>query len=159
MIVPRHVLGGPGYVPPSERLNIAVVGCGGQAMSDASELILGNENIVALADVDFGYVDKNLERRAIDRYGKPDPQGDKVKEGYAKAKRHTDFRKMLEQQKDIDAVLCATPDHLHAVVAKTAMDLGKHVYCEKPLTWSVNESRLLRETARKSKLVTQMGNQ
>src|SRR5437899_2666811 len=94
MIVPRHVLGGPGYVPPSERLNIAVVGCGGQGMSDASELILGNENIVALADVDFDYVDKNLTRRAVDRYGKADPQGAKVKEGYDKAKRHTDFRKM-----------------------------------------------------------------
>src|ERR1041385_3774530 len=97
MIVPRHVLGGPGYVAPSDRLNIAVVGCGGQGMSDATELILGNENIVDLADVDFGYVDKNLERQSVDRYGKPNPQGAKVKEAYTKAKRHTDFRKMLEQ--------------------------------------------------------------
>jgi predicted dehydrogenase len=158
MIVPRHVLGGTGYVPPSERLNIAVVGCGGQGMSDAGELVSGNENIVALADVDFEYVDRNLARRAVGRDGKPNPEGVKLKEVFTKAKRYVDFRKMLEQ-KDIDAVLCATPDHLHAVVAKTAMELGKHVYVEKPLTWSVQEARILRETAKRTKVVTQMGNQ
>jgi predicted dehydrogenase len=160
MIVPRHVLGGTGYVPPSERLNIAVVGCGGQGMSDAAELISGNENVVALADVDFDYVDRNAERRAVGRDGKPNPEGVKLKEVFKKAKRYADFRKMLDEQKDIDAVLCATPDHLHAVVAKTAMEMDKHVYVEKPLTWSVREARILRETARrKNKLVTQMGNQ
>src|SRR5207253_4516065 len=116
MIVPRHVLGGPGYKPPSERLNIAVVGCGGQGMSDATELIMGDENIVALADVDFGYVDRNLERRGKDRNGSANKEGQKVVDAYTKAKRHADFRKMLDTQKDIDAVLCATPDHLHAVV-------------------------------------------
>jgi predicted dehydrogenase len=159
MFVPRHVLGGTGYVPPSERLNIAVVGCGGQGMSDATELILGNENIVALADVDFGYVDRNLARRGKNRDGSANADGQKVVDAYTKAKRYADFRKMLDEQKDIDAVLCATPDHLHAVVAKTAMDLGKHVYCEKPLTWSVNEARLLRKMAAEKKVVTQMGNQ
>src|SRR6266496_490574 len=86
MIVPRHVLGGPGYVPPSERLNIAVVGCGGQGMSDATELAMGNENIVALADVDFDYVNRNLARFATDREGKPRPEGQKVAEAYGKAK-------------------------------------------------------------------------
>jgi predicted dehydrogenase len=140
-------------------LNVAVVGCGGQGMTDAGELIAANENIVALADVDFDYVNRSLAQRSASRNGQPNPQGQKLAESFNKAKRYADFRKMLEQ-KDIDAVMVATPDHTHAIVAKTAMELGKHVYVEKPLTWSVHESRVLRETARKNpKLVTQMGNQ
>src|SRR5437899_9571014 len=86
MIVPRHVLGGPGYTPPSERLNVAVVGCGGQGMSDAEELILGDQNIVALADVDFNYVDKNVARRGVDRNGRASESGQKVAQAYGKAK-------------------------------------------------------------------------
>ena len=81
----------------------------------------------------------------------------KLQESFNKAKRYSDFRKMLEQ-KDIDAVLVATPDHTHAVVGKAAMELGKHVYVEKPLTWSVHEARVLRETAARTKVITQMGN-
>src|SRR5947207_4883899 len=84
MIVPRHVLGGPGYVAPSERLNIAVVGCGGQGMSDAAELVAGNENIVALADVDFDYVDRNVARRGVRRDGSANPEGQKLKDAYTK---------------------------------------------------------------------------
>ena len=80
-------------------------------------------------------------------------------EAYGKAKRFADFRKMLEEQKDIDGVVVATPDHTHAVIAKAAMELGKHVYVEKPLAWSVHEARVLRETAGRTKVVTQMGNQ
>ncbi|MGI8783949.1 MAG: Gfo/Idh/MocA family protein [Acidobacteriota bacterium] len=159
MIVPRHVLGGRGYVAPSDKLNVAVVGCGGQGASDATELVAGGENIVALADVDFDYVDKVVASRAMGRDGKPNLTVIKLQEAYGKAKRYADFRKMLEEQKGIDAVLIATPDHTHAVVAKAAMELGKHVYVEKPLTWSVHEARVLRETAIRTKVVTQMGNQ
>ncbi|MBO0860106.1 MAG: Gfo/Idh/MocA family oxidoreductase [Chloracidobacterium sp.] len=160
MIIPRHALGGPGYIAPSDKLNVAVIGCGGQGAGDASELVAGGENIVALADVDFGYVDRAMSERVRDRDGKPKQNMVELQEAYGKAKRYDDFRKMLEQQKDIEAVLVATPDHIHAIAAKTALEAGKHVYCEKPLTWSVHEARTLRETARKNpKLVTQMGNQ
>jgi predicted dehydrogenase len=159
MIVPRHVLGGPGYSAPSDKLNVAVVGCGGQGAADATELVVGGENIVALADVDFDYVDKAVAGRTRGRDGQPNQNAIKLQEAYGRAKRYTDFRKMLESQKDIDAVVVATPDHTHAVVAKTAMELGKHVYVEKPMTWSVQEARVLRDAAARTKVVTQMGNQ
>ncbi|WP_228488541.1 Gfo/Idh/MocA family protein [Prolixibacter sp. SD074] len=78
---------------------------------------------------------------------------------YPQAKRYKDFRKMLEKQKDIDAVVVATPDHTHAIAAVAAMKAGKHVYVQKPLTHSVSEARLLTETARQTGIVTQMGNE
>jgi predicted dehydrogenase len=158
MIVPRHVLGGVGYQAPSDTLNIAVIGCGGQGATDAAELVAGGENVVALADIDFDYVDREVARRTQGRDGKPNPAFVKLQEAFGKAKRYADFRKMLEQQKDIDAVIVATPDHTHAVVAKAAMELGKHAYVEKPLTYSVHEARVLRDVARRTKVVTQMGN-
>jgi predicted dehydrogenase len=159
MILPRHVLGGAGYPAPSETVNIAVIGCGGQGAADASELVAGGQNIVALADVDFGYVEQAVAGRTKDRNGEPNQAGVKVQAAYGKAKRYGDFRKMLDEQKDIDGVVIATPDHTHAVVAKAAMELGKHVYVEKPLAWSVHEARVLRETAQRTKLATQMGSQ
>jgi len=137
-IVPRHVLGGPGNTPPSEKLNVAGIGVGGQGSGDLHNVSL-TENIVAFCDVD---------QRAIAHNAKAHP----------KAKPHTDFRKMLDEMKEIDAIVCATPDHLHAIVTLTAMRMGKHVYCEKPLTHTVGEARLVREEARKNKVATQMGN-
>ena len=82
-----------------------------------------------------------------------------LQDAYTKAAKYTDFRVMLDKQKDIDAVSIATPDHLHAVIAYAAMKAGKHVYVQKPLTYSVLESRILAKTARDMKVVTQMGNQ
>ena len=159
MVVPRHVLGGAGYVPPSETVNVAVVGCGGQGSSDAEEIVDGGQNLVALVDVDFGYVDAAMARRGRGRNGQPNPSAVKLQEAYGKAKRYADYREMLEEQKDIDGVVVATPDHTHGVIAKAAMELGKHVYVEKPLAWSVHEARVLRETAQRTKVATQMGNQ
>ena len=137
MIVPRHVLGGPGYTAPSEKLHVAGVGIGGMG---AGNLVgLSGENIVALCDVDQRYAAKSYRR-------------------FPDAKRYVDFRRMLESQKDIDAVMVATPDHMHASIAMAAIRMGKHVYCEKPLTHTVYEARTLAEAAREHGVATQMGN-
>ena len=156
MIVPRHVLG-RGFRAPSDTLNVAIVGAGGMGMSNAEQLV--SQNIVALCDVDFGYVERSLVGRGKDDEGRPRPEGLAMQQQYAKARRYADFREMLVQQKDIDAVVVATPDHLHAVIALAAMNAGKHVYVQKPLTWSVHEARVLQEAARRTGVVTQMGNQ
>ena len=137
-IVPRHVLGGPNFKPPSEKLNIAGVGLNGMGAGDVQNC--ASENIVALCDVD---------QRILDRVAKP----------YPKARLHSDFRKMLDKQKDIDAVIIATPDHNHAVVTMAALKMGKHVHCQKPLTHSVYEARMVAKAAREAKVATQMGNQ
>jgi len=138
-IVPRHVLGGTAHTSPSDKLNIASIGAGGMAESNIDNCAL-NDNIVALCDVD--------DDRAAPTYEK-----------FPDAKRYTDYREMLEKQKDIEAVIIATPDHTHAPAAMMAMKLGKHVYVQKPLTHTVYEARKLTETARETKVVTQMGNQ
>ena len=137
-IVPNHVLGGPGRKAPSDKLNVAGVGVGGMGKNNIRAC--KSENIVALCDVDESYAGK-------------------VFNAYPKAKRWTDFRQMLDKQKDIDAVIVATPDHTHAVVAMKAMQLGKHVYVQKPLTHNVWEARMLTRAAKKYKVATQMGNQ
>ncbi len=158
-VLPRHVLGGSGFRAPSDRLNIAVVGAGGRGANDAAALVEGGETIVALADIDFGHVDRTVEGGARRRDGQPNPAFVKLQEAYGKARRYADFRRMLDAQQDIDAVLIATPDHLHAVAAAAAMERGKHVYVEKPLTYTVQEARMLAELAARTKVVTQMGNQ
>ena len=137
-IVRRDVLGGPRHVPPSEKLDIAGVGIGGRGAGDLHEL--ASENIVALCDVDQEY--------AADVFTK-----------YPSAKKYRDFRRMLDSQKNIDAVVIATPDHTHAVIAMTAIKMGKRVYCEKPLAHSILEVRKLTEAAREAGVATQLGNQ
>ena len=138
MVVPGRVLGLDGATPPSGKLNIAAVGVGGQGTQDLKQL--ESENIVALCDVDGAFAARTFNK-------------------YPGARIHTDYRRMLEEQKDIDAVVVATPDHLHACVSAAAMRLGKHVFCEKPLTHSVWEARRLAALARECKVATQMGNQ
>jgi len=135
-IVPKHVLGGAGNIPPSEKLNIAGIGVGGMGKSNMMQL--ESENIVALCDVDHEYAAETFKR-------------------YPKAKIYTDFRKMLDKQSDIDAVMIATPDHTHAVIAAEAMRRRKHVYCQKPLTHDVYESRMLAKLAKETGVATQMG--
>ena len=139
-VVPRRVLGGAGNTPPSEKLNVAGVGVGGMGQNNIAKCAEAGANIVALCDVDSKYSAGVFKK-------------------YPKARMWTDFRKMLDEQKDIDAVVVATPDHLHAVIAMDAMRRGKHVYVQKPLTRTVWEARMLTEAARKYKVQTQMGNQ
>ena len=136
MIAPRHVIAGSGDAAPSTKLNIAGIGIGG--MGGVNLRNLESENIVALCDVDLNFAAGTINK-------------------YPKAKVWTDFREMLEKQKDIDAVLIATPDHTHAVIAMAAIKAGKHVYCQKPLCHDMHEARMLTQAAAESKVATQMG--
>jgi len=156
-IVPRHVLGGPGFTPPSAMLNIAIVGGGGMGASNAEQLV--SENLVAFCDVDPAYMERQIMGDGRPTTRPPSAERLTLREKYGKATKYVDFREMLARQRDLDAVLVATPDHMHAPVAAAAMRAKKHVYVQKPLTWSVYESRLLKRLARETKVVTQMGNQ
>jgi predicted dehydrogenase len=159
-IVPRHVLGGPGYRAPSDTLHFASVGIGGMGMNNLSELLDAGEQCVAICDVDFAYVERSLNGKLRPgRDGKVSESAVRLKDAYLKATKYADFREMLDKQRDIDAIVVATPDNLHAVIANTAMQAGKHVYVQKPLTYSVHEARTLAQTAKEKGVVTQMGNQ
>lgn len=138
-IVPRHAVSGLGHIAPSDKLNIAGIGIGGRGQSVLAA-VAKTENIVALCDVDWS---ETVE---------------KVFNKYPAAKRHKDYRLMLDTQKDIDACIIATPDHMHAIISLEAMRRGKHVYTEKPLTHTVHEARILTQAARQYKVATQMGN-
>ncbi|MCC7194496.1 MAG: Gfo/Idh/MocA family oxidoreductase [Gemmatimonadaceae bacterium] len=159
-IVPRHVLGGPGYTAPSDTVNFAVAGFGGMGSGNAQELAR-TEKLAAVCDVDLAFARSNVESKLRPgRDGQVRPEAVKLGEQFERAAKYTDFREMLEKEKGIDGVVIATPDHAHAVIAKAAMDLGKHVYVQKPLTWSVREARALRAAAAANpKIITQMGNQ
>lgn len=160
-IVPRHVLGGPGFLAPSDTVNVAGIGVGGQGMWNLSALL--DQNLVALADVDFGYVDESLRERVDMKEddGAPMfPEMAALRPKFEGAAKYADFRRMLDERgRDIDAVVIATPDHTHAVAALTAMGMGKHVFVQKPLTYSVEEARALKRAAEATGVVTQMGNQ
>ncbi|MGI8605318.1 MAG: Gfo/Idh/MocA family protein [Verrucomicrobiales bacterium] len=140
LLLPRHLIAGSGQTPPSEKLATMHVGVGGQGGGNLGEMITFPEvEVVGLCDVD----ENSLNAAA--------------RKGF-KARTHRDWRRMFEQQKDFDAVVISTPDHHHALVSLTAMQLGKHVYVEKPLAHTIEEARKMRDTAAKMKVVTQMGN-
>jgi predicted dehydrogenase len=158
MILPRRVLG-RGQRAPSDTVNLAIVGFGSMGSQNAF-VLAQNDHIGAICDVDLAYSERCMLRLTTDAQGQPRPDGLKLKDQFTKAKRYTDFRDMLAKEKSIDGVVVATADHVHAAAAKAAMDAGKHVYVQKPLTATVHEARMLRERALKNpKLVTQMGNQ
>ncbi|MDT0651448.1 Gfo/Idh/MocA family protein [Autumnicola edwardsiae] len=140
--IPRHVMGGPGFLAPSDKLVVAGIGVGGKGESDIHNFAkTGKADIGFLCDVD--------DRRAADSIAR-----------FPKAKYYKDYREMLDKEsKNFDAVSISTPDHNHAVQTMAAMDLGKHVYVQKPLTHDIYEARKLTEGATRNRVVTQMGNQ
>jgi predicted dehydrogenase len=204
MIVPRHVLG-QGQTPPSDLVNIAVVGIHGMGAVNAQAVM--SQNIVAICDVDDNLLKAKLEswKRSLDpprpaparpatppatakppapprptlpfrQFGASKAQlaaNEKwrqipnrelmerfVSQQLPRLKTYRDYREMLAKQKDIDGVIIATPDHMHAPIASAAMAAGKHVYVQKPMCWSVAEARhLAKQAAANPRLVTQMGNQ
>ena len=185
-IVPRHVLGA-GFQAPSDTVNVATVGFGGMGGSNTRRLM--TQNIVAICDIDDALADAQLKRMQDDAAKAPAPAQPPQRqvvistaqaaanarrprvdnaaalrrfadEQIPRLKRYRDYRELLDKQKDVDAIVVATPDHMHAVIALAAMDLNKHVYVQKPLCWSVYEARhLARQAAANPRLVTQMGNQ
>jgi predicted dehydrogenase len=162
-IVPRHVLGGRGYVAPSDKVNVALVGAGGQGRTNVRELFRENDaQVIALADPAESF---SLEQFYFKGMGGRGPVKAEIEKHYQaktpnfRCTTHEDFRVMLEKEKAIDAVLCATPDHLHAYVSTVCMRAGKHVYCEKPLTHNLWEARQVARAAKETGVATQMGNQ
>lgn len=141
-IVPRHVLGGSGFLAPSDKLYIAGIGAGGKGYSNLKNCFdSGKAAISFLCDVD--------DRRAL-----------RSRQDHPKAKYYQDWRELFDKEaKKFDAVVVSTPDHNHAITTLAAMQLGKHVYVEKPLTHDIYEARALYNAAKKYKVVTQMGNQ
>ncbi len=135
-IVPRHVLGGPRHTAPSEKLNIAGIGVGGMGAATCATSSRRTSSPCATSTT-------TTPRRPSS--------------AIPKAKVYTDYREMLDKQKDIDAVVIATPDHTHAVISMAAMQAGKHVYCQKPLTHDVYEARMLAQAAKEAGVATQMG--
>jgi len=137
-ILPGRMKGGVRQLSANDKVNIAGIGVGGMGASNLAAIAAANENIVALCDVDHEYAAKTIAK-------------------YPGAKLWTDYREMLENQKDIDAVVIATPDHTHAVISMAAMRAGKHVYCQKPLCHDIYEARMLAKAAEETKVCTQMG--
>ncbi len=161
-IVPRAVLGGPGHVAPSDKVNIGLIGAGGKGRQNAQDLMkLDDVAITAIADpgeywdlANFYYrsiAGRGPVKRLVENFYRERESGFKVAE-------YLDFRRMLEREKDLDAVCCSTPDNTHAYITYLSMKSGKHVYCEKPLTHNIWEARLIKALTAETGLATQMGN-
>jgi len=170
-VVPRHVLGGAGQVAPSEKITLAGIGTGGQGVQNLAIFqAFAEVRIVAVCDVNResgGYLSWNWTEGKEQRVAGREPARRAVEQFYAGQNRsgtyrgckaYADFRELLDKE-DVDAVMIATPDHTHAVATMAALKRGKHVYCEKPLTYSVYEARQVAEATRRAKVATQLGNQ
>jgi predicted dehydrogenase len=172
-IIPRIVLGGTGYTAASDLINIAGIGVGGRGASNIRAICDPDETVqpqkITYEDVITAPTQSNTSPRAArvpiklaNIYALCDVDEERAGntfKAYPKAKIYKDYRKMLDKEKSIDAVVISTPDHTHAVASMMAMKMGKHVYCEKPLTHTVFEARELARAAKEAKVATQMGNQ
>ncbi len=178
-IVPRHVLGGNGYTPPSDMVNIAGIGLGNQGGSDLSRMAtpeVTTQRSGGLPGImwhQYGGIQPkgsafNWPQRSEEKikhaniYALCDVDHDyagHIMAGYPKAKRYIDFREMIDNENEIDGVVIGTPDHTHAVIAAYAMRAGKHVFVEKPMAKTIHEVRFLQQLAKETGVVTQMGNQ
>ncbi len=165
-LVPRHVLGGSNHIPPSDQLNVPVIGTGGQGITNIKTLLTHRDvKITAICDPAQFWDNSDLYYR---HNGGRGPAMEVIEEHYRRneseahhgCKVYLDFRTMLEESgRDIDGVLVAAPNHIHAVASMAAIREGKGVYCEKPLTHSVYEARKIAQAAREAKVATQLGNQ
>ena len=140
-IVPRNVLGGVGFTPPSDQLNIASIGSGGKG-SDIQNSWASNERVIALCDVHLEGNHGVVQSR----------------KKYPKANFYVDFNELLDKEKDLDAVTISTPDHTHGVIGNRAMNKGLHVYIQKPLTHNIEEARQLTITAKKNNIFAAIHN-
>ncbi|MBN1817090.1 MAG: Gfo/Idh/MocA family oxidoreductase [Sedimentisphaerales bacterium] len=170
-IVPRSVLGGQNHIAPSSKTTLACIGMGGQGHVDLYNFLqLGEVQVIAVCDVNRkggGYISWDWMQGKEQKLGGREPAKHLVDKHYAQQRgigkfnacqMYADYRELLAQE-DVDAVVIATPDHTHAVVAMAAMAKRKHVYCEKPLAYTVAEARQVTEAARKAGVATQLGNQ
>ena len=162
MIVPRHVLGGKGFLAPSDKVTVGIVGAGGRGRQNVQELLkLKDVQITAIADPTRYWDLKDFYYRS--KAGR-EPVKAMIESHYAstntnhRINEYIDFREMLTKESSLDAILCSTPDNTHAYVSIKAMQAGKHIYCEKPLTHNIWEARRVLEVARETGLATQMGN-
>ncbi|OGV59222.1 MAG: hypothetical protein A2283_16125 [Lentisphaerae bacterium RIFOXYA12_FULL_48_11] len=170
-IVPGHVVGANGKIPPSGKITFAGIGVGGQGLQNVNTFLQFPEiRVVAVCDVHreaAGFLSWNWTQGKEQKKAGREPARQLVEEYYAKdkasgtykgCKMYADYRELLEKE-DVDAVMIATPDHTHAMITMAALRKRKHVYCEKPLTYSIYEARQVVEEARKAKVATQLGNQ
>jgi predicted dehydrogenase len=163
-ILPRYVLGGTGFTPPSEKLNVAIIGAGNQGTNDMRAILECSEvQVMTICDVaeitKSPWMEKATGRNPAIRIVEEHYSRSQQTRDYGRCAEYADFRKMFEKQKNIDAVLIATPDHNHATATMWAIKNKKHVYCEKPLTYSISEARKITQAAKEAGIVTQMGNQ
>ena len=170
-LMPRRVLGGAGHIAPSDKITLAAIGTGGQGLQNVMALLQFPEiQVVAVCDAERereGYISWNWSQGKAQRVAGREPARQAVDDHYAQqtqagtyrgCRAYSDYRQLLENE-DVDAVMIATPDHMHAVITMAALRRGKHVFCEKPLTWSVYEARQVAQAARTAGVATQMGNQ
>jgi predicted dehydrogenase len=169
--MPRRVLGGAGHIAPSDKITLAAIGTGGQGLQNVMALLQFPEiQVVAVCDVERerdGYLSWNWSQGKAQRVAGREPARQAVDEYYARTDSGGHVPRLPRVQRlsptagneDVDAVMIATPDHTHAAITMAALKRGKHVFCEKPLTWSVYEARQVAEAARKAGVATQMGNQ